>query len=882
MKELGDFSLFNIIDKISLRNTINKNLDDVSKVVFDNFHLLESNRNNINLDNIQNCEESHNKLFPKNLFKKNDLFSYHDDSDIELINKKNFFNDSFFEQVLSNAELKESFEKINSNKDFKIKLNGERTNSSQFSFYSIIQELNNKGKIDEIKDNLNKQIKSLTPLQKENIAIISNIYQVPDNIKSIKYYRTVKQNGDSFYISFIYQYMKNLIIEGDYSIISRIINLDRDFHLLNNEQEKDEKPIAENELGNEYINNAVSYNIQNDNIVKAFAYLAIIYTLITQEKNRYEYGFKMFNLAFAYDIIFSKLLVFFVKVQIKKFLHDNYDKFKPDKYCKESNLINEKFFDNEKFNYELYINENLFIEQMEPSLFIISIIPYVFNISLNLYVNEGNLITPNGDKLTKIEINPNDENMDINILYSSYSYHIIENELNEDDLEINTKKKFDICNIFNDMEYNTEYNIKIKEYKNDYITEITKEKCKKCNKTDYIKIKNYNDKNTTCLNCFKTMVNNILIKRYQHMLNEKFKFVEFYLKEITLIRDDNSNSCINLSSTEFFYIFNENLFTYFRNLIRGICDLCGKYFKDKKIINKKCGCKRCIECAKFECKIIYFNNFEKNYVYKNDFIKCKCGKDIEKKQYASQIYNMITGDEKMICEKKAKERIKDCFLFYCVGCGKKFEIEDINKVINLENIEHKFCEDCYNIIKTSKIILCVICNEEHIFKEGLNKSKKSIKIKKTITKESMEEKQEKNIDINIDINQQKIELKKSSNKKEKNEIKNSEILLTNKDDEEKENIINIENDSKNVKDLDIKPQEKKTKKIIIVENDEKDNEKEKEKDKENKNSEEEKENKENTNSDKTNSKIDNPQNEGAGPYKGEDKGGEKISCCIIY
>ena len=204
MKELGDFSLFNIIDKISLRNTINKNLDDVSKVVFDNFHLLESNRNNINLDNIQNCEESHNKLFPKNLFKKNDLFSYHDDSDIELINKKNFFNDSFFEQVLSNAELKESFEKINSNKDFKIKLNGERTNSSQFSFYSIIQELNNKGKIDEIKDNLNKQIKSLTPLQKENIAIISNIYQVPDNIKSIKYYRTVKQNGDSFiYHSFI-------------------------------------------------------------------------------------------------------------------------------------------------------------------------------------------------------------------------------------------------------------------------------------------------------------------------------------------------------------------------------------------------------------------------------------------------------------------------------------------------------------------------------------------------------------------------------------------------------------------------------------------------------------------------------------------------------
>jgi hypothetical protein len=81
------------------------------------------------------------------------------------------------------------------------------------------------------------------------------------------------------------------------------------------------------------------------------------------------------------------------------------------------------------------------------------------------------------------------------------------------------------------------------------------------------------------------MVDNILIKRYENMLKEKFKFIEFYLKEIPLIHIEDSNKDINLSSNEFFYLFNQNLFTYFRNLIKGICDLCGKFIKNKKIIN---------------------------------------------------------------------------------------------------------------------------------------------------------------------------------------------------------------------------------------------------------------------------------------------------------
>ena len=60
-------------------------------------------------------------------------------------------------------------------------------------------------------------------------------------------------------------------------------------------------------------------------------------------------------------------------------------------------------------------------------------------------------------------------------------------------------------------------------------------------------------------------------------------------------------------------------------------------------------------------------------------VKCKCGKDIEKNQYASQIYNMLSGEQKRFCEKKAKDRIKDYYDYYCMQCGKKFGIEDSTK-----------------------------------------------------------------------------------------------------------------------------------------------------------------------------------------------------------
>ena len=886
MGDKNEFSLF----RQSLNKFIDinfKNLIEPFSVVcnVDNFNLLSSNNDTvINLDNIQNIEESHSKLFPYNKLNKDDFYNYKDDSDIELINKKNFFNDSFFQQILSNSKSKEVFEKINSNMDFNIKLSGDRTNSSQFYFYEILKELNKSKKQEEINQNLINQINSLSPLQKENISLISNIYQVPDEIKTIKYYRKVKPNGDSFYISFIYQYIKHFLLKGDSSIISRIINLEREYKLLSPEQE--EKQNIENELGDKYISETVSYNFQNlKNLGQALFYLSIIYSLLANQKNENDYKvIKLFNYAFAYDKFFSRLLILFVKTQIKKFLKNNYDKFDSDKYCQKNKLINSNYFAplNKKFDYELYLIDNLFIEQMEPSLFIVSLIPYIFNITLNLYINEESLNELDNDEpLTKIVIDPGNTEMTINILYSSFSYHIIENMLIDNDLQINIKKQFDICNIFN----YTQHNPKISEYQDEYIKKITKAKCKKCNNTDYIILKNVCNNYPICTYCFRNMVDNILINRYKNMLKEKFKFVEFYLKEIPLIHIEDSNNYINLSSTEFFYIFNQNLFTYFRNLIKGICDLCGKFFKNKKIINKKCGCKRCIECAKKECNKIYFNNFEKKYI-KIDLVKCNCGKDIEKNQYGSQIYNMLSGEQKSLYEKKAKDRLKNYYDYYCMQCGKKFGIEDSTKKINFENIEHKLCENCYYSNIQNKNILCVICNKMHIFKEDL-KPKEYTNKETVIINEKSLEKSENNNKIfldDIDTNQNK-ELINNNKKEEIKIIKEDEI----KEDKQIESKTKEKTKKTPIKEIKIIEDNKEGKNNSI-----KNDDKKSEKDNKNKNINENKENVESVenNSTEINSKagikgnINTSRNEKTdievkNPTKNDKRNKGDIHCCII-
>ena len=60
--------------------------------------------------------------------------------------------------------------------------------------------------------------------------------------------------------------------------------------------------------------------------------------------------------------------------------------------------------------------------------------------------------------------------MNINILYSSHSYHIIESKV-DDNMDINEKINFDICSIFSQTKGNEE---KFNKNKEDYINKKNK------------------------------------------------------------------------------------------------------------------------------------------------------------------------------------------------------------------------------------------------------------------------------------------------------------------------------------------------------------------------------------------------------------------------
>lgn len=99
---------------------------------------------------------------------------------------------------------------------------------------------------------------------------------------------------------------------------------------------------------------------------------------------------KMLEYAFKYEESFGNFFTLFMKLQINHFIKINKDIFTYEKYFKNLKLIEEEYYEDGKFLYEKYANNNLFINQMEPSMFIISLVPYVFNVSMNLYIKEKN------------------------------------------------------------------------------------------------------------------------------------------------------------------------------------------------------------------------------------------------------------------------------------------------------------------------------------------------------------------------------------------------------------------------------------------------------------------------------------------------------------
>ena len=631
-------------------------------------------------EKMKKCDKVNNE---KSKFNSTDSYSSYN------LRRKNFLENTFYEDILKN---KENFDNPHEGANFRLLQNEDKSNSALYYHIKIINQFSESGLLKETEKQIKEKIGNISEYEKENYSIISDEFTCKGMVKNY-YYKRVKANGNSFYISFAYQYIKYLIQKREESLISEIFYImDKELNKIkynNNTSRKNEN------LGENYISQSIKNNELN-NLTKMFNFFTLIHNNML-DKNIVE-AKKMLEFAFKYEESFGNFFTLFMKLQINHFIKINKDIFTYEKYFKNKKLIEEEYYEDGKFLYEKYANNNLFINQMEPSMFIISLVPYVFNVSMNLYIKEKNysFVKICFDLKENIQTN-------ISILYSNYSYHILDNNLADN----NKLKDFDLANTLDlKKSYFQNFN------KNDYIS-IEEKKCNICKNLKLIRFlkKLQNINSSICLNCLKNTIDEILIKRYDKMIAENFKYLEFYLRDIPLTSNED-NEFIFLSPPEFYCLFECNIYTYFRNLILDLCDLC-REFKNK-IITKECGCKRCLDCAKKEF------NFDKNYLNKNDFMICQCRKKINTFKYSRIINDNL--DEKGKKDIKEKiEKIKQQLQNYCMYCGtklnnnnigsEKFSPIKIKVELNRQLIYHYICLNCKNKKNSSDI--CIICEQKH-------------------------------------------------------------------------------------------------------------------------------------------------------------------------
>ena len=101
--------------------------------------------------------------------------------------------------------------------------------------------------------------------------------------------------------------------------------------------------------------------------------------------------------------------------------------------------------------------------------------------------------------------------------------------------------------------------------------------------------------------------------------------------------------------------------------------------------------------------------FDKNYLYKNRKINCRCGKQNDFVEYILSIYNRFNEEEKRQLQNRIDLKVKEQCKQYCMFCGTKLNINNIGDSklakemirikVGKDFVEHYICEKCNKINK---------------------------------------------------------------------------------------------------------------------------------------------------------------------------------------
>ena len=506
-----------------------------------------------------------------------------------------------------------------------------------------------------------------------------------NSLKSFNFWRNIDGDGNSFYRSFMFSLLEYYILNNNLNELNEIIS-----------------EITSNQLLEIYKKQELDYKIP-------FIILGAILKLLSNNniEKAYDLFFKSYLLK---DACFDKLLIIYLKYISYKYVDEVIE------LSKEQNQPNI----HNNLNKELINTMNI-----EPSFFIICLMPYLYDINIHIFWLDKDLIQCKDGVINFID-EENTVNLPlISLGYFFSSYHII--------YSVKSKNEF-INKIFNSKSNN--------------LLRLTcqinnKDKCQICKGQKYIIFLKKNFK--VCKNCLEKYINKISSFRNESLNNDNYIGQEYYSRPFHL--KDN----YFLNDFEFIEIKEEvNIINYLQHTASIVCSKCKGNFDKKNLNNLKCKCLLCDKCLEEMILDItgglkILNSFEKRNLQKT--LCTSCGADFSYEDALEHLKDIKEKDRK-----NAINRMKNYISTKCLICGTEVrknentdeflrDNSDETEEDNNNNQKNKYIElKKYRKIKIRKEndkrkgidyldiehVICYECYEKNMINSNISYSKGSV------------------------------------------------------------------------------------------------------------------------------------------------------------
>ena len=506
-----------------------------------------------------------------------------------------------------------------------------------------------------------------------------------NSLKSFNFWRNIDGDGNSFYRSFMFSLLEYYILNNNLNELNEIIS-----------------EITSNQLLEIYKKQELDYKIP-------FIILGAILKLLSNNniEKAYDLFFKSYLLK---DACFDKLLIIYLKYISYKYVDEVIE------LSKEQNQPNI----HNNLNKELINTMNI-----EPSFFIICLMPYLYDINIHIFWLDKDLIQCKDGVINFID-EENTVNLPlISLGYFFSSYHII--------YSVKSKNEF-INKIFNSKSNN--------------LLRLTcqinnKDKCQICKGQKYIIFLKKNFK--VCKNCLEKYINKISSFRNESLNNDNYIGQEYYSRPFHL--KDN----YFLNDFEFIEIKEEvNIINYLQHTASIVCSKCKGNFDKKNLNNLKCKCLLCDKCLEEMILDItgglkILNSYEKRNLQKT--LCTSCGGDFSYEDALEHLKDIKEKDRK-----NAINRMKNYISTKCLICGTEVRKNentdeflrdnfDETEEDNNNNQKNKYIElKKYRKIKIRKEndkrkgidyldiehVICYECYEKNMINSNISYSKGSV------------------------------------------------------------------------------------------------------------------------------------------------------------